>query len=225
MWAWRVWCVCFLAVPLLRLSYPTQNVSFLVPITRSPPRKGLHFGKTLPVWLVECRQQHLSPHSFECLGATHFHVHVHAHLYLQSLGPNHRRNSTVPRATVLKPFPQDVRWCQTALPHLKKTPAPPTRYHHSKADQMNRLNPSAGLITRVAVRVSIYDDRSDGDFGTKSVEGIMLEVIFVCEFLASHTWTSFSPSETRFTILVRAALSGLAFRWYSDSSTAWSSGL
>lgn len=47
-----------------------------------------------------------------------------------------------------------------------------------------------------------------------------LEVVFVRELLASHTWTSFSPSETRFTILVRAALSGLGFCWYSDSRIA-----
>lgn len=32
-----------------------------------------------------------------------------------------------------------------------------------------------------------------------------------CKVLASRTWTSFSPSETRFTILARNILSGFGF--------------
>ena len=83
---------------------------------------------------------------------------------------------------------------------------------------MNRPYPSAGRVIREVGGVWISDGRSGGDFGTKSVS--QLEVDFVCELLASHTWTSFSPSETRLTILVRAALSGLGFCWYSDSRIA-----
>ena len=174
---------------------------------------GLRSEKILPAWSAECHRQPLSPRSSECLEATQ----VHDHLYLRSLDPNHRRNSKDLRARVLTPFPRGVR-CQTALPHLK-TPAPQTRYHHSKADPMNQVSPTAGQVTREVEGVWICDGRFGGGSGTKSVRR-RLEADFVCRFLASHTWTSFSPSETRFTILVRAALSGFAFRWYSDSSTA-----
>lgn len=174
---------------------------------------GSRFEKTLPAWSAECHQQRRSPRLSECSGAAL----VLDHLYPPSLDPNHRRNSTDPRAIILKPSLRGVR-CQTALPHLK-TRAPQTRYHHSKADPMNPVSPIAGQVTRGVAGVWICDGRSGGGSGTKSVRR-QLEAVIVCRLLASHTWTSFSPSETRFTILVRAALSGLAFLWYSDSSTA-----
>lgn len=39
------------------------------------------------------------------------------------------------------------------------------------------------------------------------------------------TWTSFSPSATRLTMLIRSVLSGFGFFLYSASRMAWSSGL
>lgn len=69
--------------------------------------------------------------------------------------------------------------------------------------------------------------RSGGDFETRSggISHVLRCGFLGREVLASRTWTSFSPSETRFTIFARATLSGLGSFRYSVSRIAWSSGL
>lgn len=82
-----------------------------------------------------------------------------------------------------------------------------------------------------AAEASISSGRSGGDSGTKSVQAqnrkrkIVSRTAGTLQVLASRTWTSFSPSETRLTICVRASLSGLGLIWYWASKMAWSSGL
>jgi hypothetical protein len=78
---------------------------------------------------------------------------------------------------------------------------------------------------------SIFDDHSDGDFGTISsiVKRLLawqsrkmgeVDCTRWVNLGGPHTCTSLSPNATLLTIFVRAVLSGLGFLWYSASKIA-----